>query len=417
MALVMCVAALATVICQFLRQPLIVGYLVAGMVVGPHVPGVYASTERVQLVSELGVILLVFAIGLEFKFRRLVRLAPTAGLVALIQIVVMIALGYSVGRLLGWTQWDSVLTGAVVSISGIVIVAKAFEEVRVESRVRELVFGIVLCEDVIAILLLAVLVTMANGGSASLRALSAKAGLLPLFVVALIVLGMLTVPYVVRKVASLKRPETLLITSLGLCFAFSMMAERAGYTVALGAFLAGLLVAESGHGKQVEELIKPVEQIFGAIFFVAVGMLIDPHQLATHWRALLVLIAVVLSGKIISVTFSSLLIGERIGVAAKSGFAMAQIGVFSFLLAEVGSKEGSARSLLYTLAVGTSAATAFLCPHLIKASMPLSDWLERHFPGPVQRAASQYEPTRNRSESPAEIAGVQWQDADGGNEG
>ena len=177
MALIMCVAGLATVICQFLRQPLIVGYLVAGMVLGPHVPGVYANTERVQLVSELGVILLVFAIGLEFKFRRLVRLAPTAGLVALIQILVMIFLGYSIGRLMGWTRWDSVLTGAVVSISGIVIVAKAFEEVRVDSRVRELVFGIVLCEDVIAILLLAVLVTMANGGSASLRALSAKSAI------------------------------------------------------------------------------------------------------------------------------------------------------------------------------------------------------------------------------------------------
>ena len=403
MAVIMCVAGLATVICQFLRQPLLVGYLVAGMVVGPHVPGVYANTERVHLVSELGIILLVFAIGLEFKFRRLIRLAPTAGLVALIQILVMMALGYSIGRLMGWTQWDSVLTGAVASISGIVIVAKGFEEARVDSRVRELVFGIIVCEDVIAIFLLAVLDTMARGGSASLRALSTKAGLLPLFVLALIGLGMLIVPRMVRKVAWLKRPETLLITSLGLCFAFSMMAERAGYTVALGAFLAGVLVAESGHGEQVEELTKPVQQMFGAIFFVSVGMLVDPRQLATHWRVLLVLIAVVISGKIISVTLSSLLIGERIGVALKSGFAMAQIGIFSFLLAEVGSKEGTARSLLYTLAVGTCATTAFLCPHLIKASMPLGDWLERRLPGRVPGAANQYgasfEATRSRSES------------------
>ena len=140
----MCVAALATVICQFLHQPLVVGYLVAGMVVGPNVPGVYANPERVRLVAELGVTLLVFSIGLEFNFRRLMRLAPTAGLVALIQVAAMIGLGYLVGRLMGWTPWESLVTGAIISISGAVIVAKAFEEVRVDSRVRELVFGVVL---------------------------------------------------------------------------------------------------------------------------------------------------------------------------------------------------------------------------------------------------------------------------------
>jgi len=143
MALVMCVAALAIVICQELHQPLVVAYLIAGIVVGPHVPGVYANMERVQLVSDLGVILLVFAIGLEFRFRRLIRLAPTAGLVAVIQVVSMVSLGHLVGRLMGWTPWESLLAGAMVSISGAVIVAKAFEEAKVDPRVRELVFGIV----------------------------------------------------------------------------------------------------------------------------------------------------------------------------------------------------------------------------------------------------------------------------------
>jgi len=146
MALVLCVAALATVICQLLRQPLLLGYLVAGMVVGPSVPGVYASTERVHLVKDLGVTVLVFAIGLEFDLRRLIRLAPTAGVVALIQFAAMVGLGYLVGHLMGWTPWESLLTGAVLSISGIVIIAKAFEETRVDPRVRELVFGVVLCE-------------------------------------------------------------------------------------------------------------------------------------------------------------------------------------------------------------------------------------------------------------------------------
>ncbi len=402
MALVMCVAALATVICQSLHQPLVVGYLIAGIVVGPDVPGVYANVERIQMVSDLGVILLVFSIGLEFRFRRLRRLAPTAGLVAVIQVVSMVFLGHLVGRLMGWRAWESLLTGATVSISGAVIVAKAFEEVEVEPRVRELVFGIVLSEDVVAILMLAVLITMANGGRESVRAFSITAEHLSSFIVVLIVLGLITVPYMVRGVARLKRRETLLTTSMGLCFGFAMIAERAGYTVALGAFLAGSMVAESGQGAEVEKLIEPVRDIFGAIFFVSVGMLIDPKLLATHWHVLAALTAVVVVGKIVSVSLASLAIGERPGVALKTGFAMAQIGVFSFLIAQVGTAPGARRSILYSLAVGVSTITAFLSPFLIRASNPAADWLDRHLPTPLQSAVAHYDERLDRVRKPTE---------------
>ena len=180
-----------------------------------------------------------------------------------------------------------------------------------------------------------------------------------------------------------------MILSLGLCFAFAMIAERAGYSLVLGAFLAGSLVAGSGHGAEVEKLIVPIRQVFGAIFFVAVGMLIDPPLLARYWAVLAVLVAVVVVGKIVSVSLASIAIGERPDTALKSGFAMAQIGVFSFLIAEVGS--GGTRSFLYTLAVGVSAITAFLCPLLIRASTPAADWLDRHLPLPVQSTLSRYD--------------------------
>jgi monovalent cation:H+ antiporter-2, CPA2 family len=387
MALVMCVAALAIVVFQLLHQPLVLGYLIAGMIVGPNVPGLYASTERIKLVSQLGVILLIFSIGLEFKFRRLRRLAPTAGLVAVVQAGVMIIVGYVFARLIGWTPWESLLTGATLSISGAVIIAKVFEEVKVEQRVHDVVFGIVLCEDLIAILLLAAMITLSKGASFSFNELSINAGFLTSFVVAVIAIGLLTVPYLVRGVAGLKRPETLLITSMGLCFAFATIAERAGYEVALGAFLAGSLVAESGQGDVVAHLIEPVRHIFGAIFFVSVGMLIEPQLLIQHWIVLLALTALVVAGKIVCVSAASMVVGERPDTAVKVGFSMAQIGVFSYLIAEVGGTGG----LLYSMAVGVSGMTAFLCPFLVRASDPAAAWLERHLPMRLQSAFREYD--------------------------
>jgi len=273
---------------------------------------------------------------------------------------------------------------------GALIVAKTFEEVRVDSSVRQLVFGVVLCEDVIAILLLAVLITLANGNVLSFHALSIDVSLLTSFIIVVIAIGLSTVPYLVRGVAQFKRPETLLITSLGLCFAFAMVAERAGYTVVLGAFLAGSLVAESARGKEVEKLIEPVRHVFGAIFFVSVGMLINPQLLPSHWPALALLTVVAVAGKLVSVSLASMLVGEPPNGAVKTGFAMAQVGMYSILFAQVDTDGGGTGGLLYSLAVGLTAITSVLCPVMIRASIPAADWTERHLPMPVQTALSQY---------------------------
>lgn len=391
LALILCVAAIATVLFQILRQPLVVGYLVAGMMVGPHVPlPIYVDPDRIQQVSDLGVILLIFSIGLEFRFRRLIRLAPTAGLVTMVQVATMIVLGYAAARLIGWTPMEALFTGAIVSISSTTIVAKAFAEEQVDERVRELSFGILLAEDLTAIVLLAVLTAAAAGQAFSLHSFAITGGHLIAFLAVLIVGGMVTVPYAVRGVARLGRPETLLISAIGLCFAFAMAAEHAGYSVALGAFLAGSLVAESGQGTTVEHLVEPIRDIFGAVFFVSVGMLIEPRLLAQYWPAIVVISAVVVFGKIVGVAGASFAIGERPTVAIRTGFALAQIGEFSFIMADVGREHGATRDFLYSLAVAVSTITAFLTPFLIRGSEPAALWLEHHVPTPIANIATQY---------------------------
>src|SRR5260370_20223861 len=326
LALVLCVTAIATVAFQLVRHPLVVGYLVAGMAVGPHVPlPIYVDPERIAQISDLGVILLIFSIGLEFRFRRLLRLAPTAGIITLMQVATMIALGYGAARLLGWTPMEAVFTGAIVSISSTTIVAKAFAEEQVDDRLRELSFGVLVAEDLTAIVMLALLTAAAAGQAFSLHSFAVTGQRLLVFLAVLIAGGMLIVPFAVRAVARLGRPETLLISAIGLCFAFAMAAEHAGYSVALGAFLAGSLVAESGEGTTVEHLIAPLRDIFGAVFFVSVGMLIEPHLLVLYWPAGVARSAVGVRGKIAAVSSASVAIGQPPPVATNTGFPLAQI--------------------------------------------------------------------------------------------
>jgi monovalent cation:H+ antiporter-2, CPA2 family len=391
LALIMCVAALATVLFQLLRQPIVVGYLVAGMVVGPNVPvPIYVDPHRIHQISELGVILLIFAIGLEFRFRRLAQLAPTAGLVTLIQVGIMFMLGYGAGHWMGWTRMESLFTGAILSISSTTIVAKAFEERRVGGRVRELSFGVLLAEDLVAIVLLAALTALASGQGASLHSFTITGERLLAFLAILITVGLVTVPYAIAAVARLEHPETLMIAALGVCFAFAMAAEEAGYSVALGAFLAGSLVAESGQGEVVEHLVRPVRDVFGAIFFVSVGMMIEPRQLLEYWPAVLLLTGLVIAGKITAVSCASVAIGERPTVAIRTGFALAQIGEFSFIMAEVGRSNAAVGTFIYSVAVGVSTITAFCTPFLIRVSQPAPRWLGRKVPVPLAVAVSQY---------------------------
>ena len=391
LALVLCVAAVTTVVFKRLRQPVIFGYLLAGMIVGPHVPiPLVADEEIIRTLSELGVILLLFSLGLEFSLRKLLQIGPTAGLVAVPETSGMLFIGYVLGQLFGWTTLESVFTGAIIAISSTTIIAKAFEEQRVKGRFTDIVFGVLIVEDLIGIFLIAILTALSAGGGVSASTLAVTGARLATFLAALIGVGLLLIPRFMRVVVRMNQPETTLVASIGICFAAAWLALSFGYSVALGAFIAGSLIAESGEEKVVEPLIRPVRDMFAAIFFVAVGMLIDPTIILQHWAAVLSLSAVVITGKVLFVSTSSFLTGNSVRTSVQAGMSLAQIGEFSFIIAAVGLSSGATRDFLYPVAVSVSAITTLTTPWLIRAAAPAARWVDRRLPAPLQTFASLY---------------------------
>jgi len=411
LAVVLCVAAVATVVFQRLRQPVVFGYLLAGMIVGPRISiPLVADPQTVRALSELGVILLMFSLGLEFSIRKLVQVSRSAGLVALFECSVMVSVGYLVGQMLGFTRIESIFTGAITGISSTTIIVKAFEEQKVKGRVTALVFGILIIEDLIAIFLLTVLTTVARSGSISPGDLGLTAVRLAMFLVPLIGFGLLTVPRAIRAVVRLGRPETTLVASIGICFAAALLALSFGYSVALGAFIAGSLIAESGHELEIERLVRPVRDMFAAIFFVSVGMMIDPAALAEHWRAVLALTLAVIIGKVLAVTVGAFLAGHGRRTAMKAGMSLAQIGEFSFIIAGVGVAAGVIGGWMYPVAIAVSAITILMTPPLIKLSNKAAASIDHWLPEPIQTVAALYgswiERVRNAPRPPTERSAV-----------
>ncbi|HZZ84739.1 MAG TPA: cation:proton antiporter [Anaeromyxobacteraceae bacterium] len=391
LTLVLAVAAVTTVIFHRLRQPVILGYLLAGLVVGPHVPvPLVANRAVVEGLSELGIILLMYALGLEFSLRKLLKVGPVAALTAAIETSLMLWLGFLAGRAFGWSARESVFAGALVAISSTTIIAKTFGELRVTGHLRNVVVGVLVVEDLVAILLLALLTAVASGRGLSAGQVAFAAGRLAAFLAGLLVLGLLLVPRAMRTVNRLGQPEITLVASLGICFGVSLLAAWFGYSVALGAFIAGSLVSEAGEERQVEPLVQPVKDLFGAIFFVSVGLLIDPVLVAANWKAVLALTLVVLLGKVLAVSVGAFLTGNGSRTSVQAGLSMAQIGEFSFIIAGLGAASGATRPFLFPVAVAVSALTTLSTPWLVRASPGLAALLDRKLPRPLQTFAALY---------------------------
>ena len=404
LATVLIVAAGTSVLFQRLRLPVVFGYLAAGMIVGPYtsIPLV-ADRGIVQALSELGVILLMYSIGLEFRLRRVAQVASTAGIAALVETGLMFGVGVLAADLLGWSPFERLVAGAGIAISSTTIIARTFAELRVGGRVAELTFGILIVEDLIAIVLLATLGALAAGGGLGVETIGLTLVRLGTFLAGLLAAGLLLVPRTMRRVVALGRDETTLVAAVGLCFGVALLALAFGYSVALGAFVAGSLVAESGESERVEALVGPVRDVFVAIFFVSVGMLLDPTVVAAHWRTILLFTALVMAGKALFASAGAFLAGAGLRTAVQTGLSLAQIGEFSFLIASLGVAAG-ARAELFTIAVAVSAITTLATPMLVQRASGVAAWVDRKLPHRLQTFAALYGTwlARLRTASPAE---------------
>jgi CPA2 family monovalent cation:H+ antiporter-2 len=387
LAIVMIVAGLVTVLFHRLKQPVVLGYIIAGVIIGPHTPPfpLIREEETIRTLSELGIIFLMFSLGLEFSLRKLKEVGATAFLAAITAILVMLAAGYSLGQAFGWSAMDSIFLGAILSISSTTIVIKVLDEVGLKKeRFAEIIFGILIVEDILAIVMIALLSGFATTGSFTAAAVGWTVLKLGSFLGILLVAGLIIVPRLLNYVARFKSNEMLLIAVLGLCFGVSLLAVKLEYSVALGAFLIGAIVAEARQIARIEILLEPVRDMFSAVFFVSIGLLIDPALLAQYAGPILIITVVVVVGQVVSCSFGTFLAGHERQTALRVGMGLAQIGEFSFIIASLGLSLKVTSEFLYPIAVAVSALTTLITPYLLRSSDRAVGWFDRVVPVPVR---------------------------------
>lgn len=390
LALVTGVAAVTGMAAHALGQPRILGYLFAGMLVGPFLPLPWtANPERVHALAEFGVVLVMFAVGLEFRVRRLMQILPVSGFTGLVQVGFLLWAGYSVGRLLGWGEVGAAFLGSALAISSTMVVTGIFAGLKLDRDVREHVLGVLVFQDVAAIALIAAMTALAAGVELAPLAVLGMIAQLGGVLVGLLAVGVWLVPPVVRYAVRARSREGVAVLAVGLAFVAALLAETVGYSAALGAFVAGMWVAESGLGEEVEKIVEPLRAVFAAVFFVSVGMAVDLALVWAHLPTALLVSAVVVAAQLASVTFAGVLSGLPLRRAAIAGLALGQIGEFSFILATIGA--AVAPEALLPVLVTTSVITVFSTGWLLRRGGALVAALDHLIPAPVQHLLAMHQ--------------------------
>lgn len=383
LALILVIAGITTIIFKKLKQPVVLGYILAGFLVVPQfsfLPNV-RDTSSISVWAEIGIIFLLFNLGLEFSVKKLAKVAPVVAPTGIFEILMMMATGYLVGGWLGWSQMDRMFLGGMIAISSTAIILRAFDELNLKTRkFTGLVMGVLIIEDIVGVLLLVLLSTIAVSQNFEGTDMVYSMLRLGFFLILWFVVGILFIPTLLNKLKQYLDNETILIVAVGLCFAMVVMANQVGFSSALGAFLMGSILAETAFVERIERQLKSLKNLFGAVFFVSVGMMINPTLLWENISAVLILTLVVLFGKTIFVSIGMLISGQPLRASVQSGMSMSQIGEFSFIIATLGLSLGVISEFLYPVAVGVSVITTFISPYFIRYSEPFYLFLERTLP-------------------------------------
>jgi len=392
LAVVMIVAGATTILFQRMRQPVLLGYILAGMLIGPHTPGVLVGDPRaIDDISNLGVVLLMFTLGLEFSVRKLREVGIGVLAAAVAEVGLMLWIGYGIGGLFGWTGMDALFLGAIISLSSTMVATRTLAESGQRHQpFAQLVVGLLVAEDMLAIVMLTLLTAVALGGSVQAETAFTLVGHLGLFVIVGMILGLLLLPRLVDYVAGFDRDETLLVSVLGICFGASLFAAWMGFSVALGAFLAGAVVAESRSVGRVLHLVEPLRDMFAALFFVAIGLKIDPAMLPQYALPALLIAAVVIVGKTLACSLGIFVVGHDARTALRSGLGMAQIGEFSFVIATLGLSLGVISDFIYPIAVAVSVLCMAASPYMNRSADGLANGLRRMTPRSLRLLATSY---------------------------
>jgi CPA2 family monovalent cation:H+ antiporter-2 len=393
LAIIMLIAGIVTLIFHQLKQPVVLGYLLAGVLIGPHTPpfALIHDQQTIHTLAELGVVFLLFSLGLEFSLKKLAKVGMAALIAGITEIAVMIWLGYQIGSAFGWQTMDSLFLGAMLAISSTTIIIKALEGLDLKNeKFAQLIFGVLIIEDILAIAILVLLAGIATSGHVSTTAVFATLGELTLFIIVSLIVGILTIPRLLNYIDNFRSNEMLLISVLGLLFGFCLLVIKLEYSMALGAFLIGAIIAESRQVEKIEHLIEPVRDMFSAIFFVAIGLLFNPSVLVDYALPILVITLAVVVGKVFSCSLGAFLAGQDARTSVKVGMGLAQIGEFSFIIASLGVALKVTSDFLYPIAVAVAAITTLLTPYLIKSSDGFSHQLSRILPSRVKQVGSAY---------------------------
>ncbi len=384
LALILIVAGVVTLLFKKLKQPLVLGYIVAGFIVGPHMPYTASVIDNtnIRMWADIGVMFLMFSLGLDFSFKKIIKMGMSPVITTCTIIFCMMTLGIITGHAFGWGRMDSIFLGGMLAMSSTTIIYKAFNDMGLrQQQFAGAVMSVLILEDVLAIVMMIMLSALSGGGLDGSTMIGSVLKIV-FFLVLWFVVGIFAVPLFLRHIRRLVNDETLLIVSLGLCCMMAVLSTKVGFSSAFGAFVMGSILSETIESKKIERLVTPVRDLFGAIFFVSVGMLVDPNILVEYALPIVVLVVVILCGQALFGTAGFMLGGQSLKSAMRCGFSMAQIGEFSFIIASLGLSLGVTGQFLYPVVVAVSAITTFLTPYMIRLSGPCYTYTERHLPKP-----------------------------------